>query len=204
MVSILYLYYNQPLALKHLEDIGYKDYPARTIIVDDGSKTPLDCKWAEVYRIEQDIPWNQPAANNLGFSKIKDDETVLRMDIDHWIELDDLLNLPEIEENTIMKFKRFRHDADGSIKELKPANNIYLTKASTIKRIGGYNEDFCGSYGYDDKELMYKLSRNRCHVLVHDSIFIHVSQESSTKGLSRDTNRNKELFESIKQKQTTT
>ena len=204
MVSILYLYYNQPLALKHLEDIGYKDYPARTIIVDDGIKTPLDCIWAEIYRIEQDIPWNQPAANNLGFSKIKDDETVLRMDIDHWIELKDLLILPKVKENTIIKFKRLRHDPDGTTKELQAANNIYLTKASTIKTIGGYNEDFCGSYGYDDKELLYRLSLNRCHVLIHDSIFIHVCAESSTKNLSRDTSRNKKLFESIKQNQSKT
>jgi hypothetical protein len=195
--TILYLYYNQPDAITHLELVGYPDYEARIMIIDDASLIPLSCSWAETYRIDNDIPWNQPAANNLGLSKIERDCLLLRMDIDHWIEPQDYELLPTVGQNVLIKFDRIVHNPDGTTYDAPAANNIFLALASTIKDIGGYNEEFCGAYGYDDKELMYRLKMNSCQFWTHPTIKIHVKSDMHTQGLNRDTTRNKAIYERL-------
>lgn len=196
-MTLFYLYYNQPEAIKNLEKVGVPNYDCDKVIVDDGSYPPLKCDWATVYRIDEDVPWNQPAANNLGFSKIKESETILRMDIDHWIKHNDLLKIESLPHNHIIHFKRISHNNNGFIKELAPMMNIYLTNISTIKEVGGYDESFCGSYGYDDKELMWKLKKAGCVFEIHPEIKIQVNPVFSTDKLSRDIEVNKRKYNDL-------
>ena len=193
-ITIMYLYYNQPEALKHLEQTGLPSFDCKKVIVDDASDVPLVCDWAKVHRIDIDVPWNQPAACNFGFSRIDDSETVLRMDIDHWVMESDFELLGPIDHGVVVQFDRVCHLIDGSTTDVPMANGIYMARLSTIKEIGGYDESYCGSYGYDDKELIYRLKKNGCKFVKHPSIKIHVKIDYHTKKLNRDTSVNKARY----------
>ena len=193
-MTLLYLYYNQPVAIPFFEQLGYPNLPFNILFVDDASAEPLVLNWpnATVLRIDEDIPWNMPAANNLAlrFLYNKDPKArVLRTDIDHYFTATDLLEISkiELEHNNIVKFCR---------KTLKPHPNTYLANVSDILEAGGYNEAFCGNYGYDDKELMYRLTK-KGFVMRLSSIKAIVNPKMGTKNLNKDTSVNKQKFENI-------
>ena len=192
----MYLFYNQHNAIKRLERLGYDNLGVRTVIVDDGSKTPLKCEWAEVYRIDEDMPWNMPQANNLGFSKIRG-EVVLRLDMDHYFEPEDLIKLSKIElqDKQIIKFKRTFNG-----KTVNVGKNIYLARVDDIVNVGGYNEVFCGNYGYEDADLMDRLKRAGFKVTI-SNIICKVDNNFTT-GLNRDTTINYRKYKQLNEKST--
>jgi predicted glycosyltransferase involved in capsule biosynthesis len=191
-MKIMYLFYNQHDAVKRLERLGYDKMDIDVIFIDDGSKIPLKCDWATVYRIDKDIPWNMPQANNLGFSKIPN-EIVLRLDIDHYFSIDDLKKLDKIKvkENEIIKFERLYKN-----RIIKANKNIYLGRVNDIVKIGGYNEIFCGNYGCEDTELMLRMSKNKFKFTTSDIICM-VDEDSSTKGLNRSTDINHRKYRNL-------
>jgi len=193
-LKILYLYYNQPEAIKHLESIGLDNSPFEVIIIDDGSKPKLKCNWATVYRIEEDIPWNMSRANNLGLSKINSNETVLRLDIDHWFDLEDLNKLSKVDlkPKEIIKFDRLVYSKENY--KTKPPPNIYLARVSDLISVGGYNESFCGNYGYEDKELMHRLKMNGFKEKISKDVIVKTKANLHTKKLNRDLSINKNLY----------
>lgn len=200
--TILYLYYNNKEAFEHLEKIGLNSHKIDKVFVDDGSKEPLIIgkNWinTKLLRIEEDIAWNQPQANNLGFNYIQKGK-VIRLDIDHWFNLEDLDLLMQIEipPKTIIKFNRIAHYKDKEPKQINSGKNIYIANVEDILAIGGYNLDFCGNYGYDDGELFYRMSKNNFKIITHESILINTTVYHHTKGLSRDATINKEKFDKI-------
>ena len=154
-MTLLYLYYNQPEALTFYTRLGYPKLPYEIVFVDDGSKEPLKLDWATVLRIDKDTPWNMPFANNMGLWYIylkNPNAKVLRTDIDHYFAPEDIeiINELEVKKNHIIKFKRGH---------LLPHHNTFLMNVSDLLEAGGYNVDYCGNYGYDDKELMDRLKR---------------------------------------------
>ena len=200
-MKILYLYYNQPEAIKHLESIGLDNSTFEVIIIDDGSNPKLKCDWATVYRIEKDIPWNMSKANNLGFSMLNPNDTVLRLDIDHWFSLEDLEKLSEIKlkPKEIIKFNRIVCSEKQYI--TKPPPNIYMARVGDLLNIGGYDERFCGNYGYEDKELMHRLKINGFKETISE-VLVNTKASLHTKGLNRNLTINRELYlELIKQVQ---
>jgi len=192
---LMYLYYNQPEAISNLERLGYDKTPIKVIIIDDGSKEPLACEWATVYRINEDVPWNMPKANNLGFSKIPD-EIVMRMDIDHFFTIDDLQKIYKIKlkPKEIIKFPRIYKG-----KKISEGKNIYLAQVNDIVKVGGYNEIFCGNYGYEDGDLMDRLKRDGFTFTISD-IFCYVDGDLHTKDLNRNTDINYKKYLKIIEK----
>lgn len=188
-LTIMYLYYNQPKAIKFLESKGHQDYDVDILFVDDGSKKPLKLDWAEVLRIDKDVHWNQPQANNLGFSHI--DGVVIRMDVDHYFEREDIkwlkLLSKTIQPKQIIHFKRRTNNG------WQTHRNIYMARVGDIMDAGGYDLDFCGNYGYDDLELMFRLNK-RGFRFIESKIEVKVNHDGGTKGLHRDTAINYELF----------
>ena len=187
-MTVMYLYYNQPDAIKFFEDLGYPDIGIDFLFVDDGSKEPLKLDWATVLRIDEDVPWNQPKANNIGFKylySLAENMTVLRMDIDHYFTVNDLLDINTIKlfDKEIMTFKREgRH----------PHPNIYLANVRDMVK-NGYDEQFCGSYGYDDIELMDRLKKKHFS-FTSSYIKCYINHNIKQHGLERDTTVNKQKY----------
>lgn len=188
-MTILYLYYNQPEAIQFLEAQEYEGI--NFLFVDDGSKEPLKTDLGNVIRIDKDIPWNMSQANNIGLKSLAPDEIVVRMDIDHYFTLEELKQLSDIKpkKNEVIHFKRH---------PLKTPPNIFMARVGDLLDAGGYDEDFCGNYGYEDKELMYRLAK-KGFVFSLSNINVKVNKYS-TKELSRNLSVNRKKL-NIKTKQ---
>ena len=195
-MKLFYLYYNQPEAIKNLEAIGYDSMPYEVVIIDDASKPKLDCDWATTYRIRKDVPWNMSKANNFGFSKLDPNDIILRCDMDHWFSLEDLDKLANIDlkPKQVIKFNRIVHKTNGGCYDTKTPVNIYLGRVGDLIEVGGYNEAFCGNYGYEDKEFMHRLEKNGFDISIHPTIKSHCNDWMFTKGLERDASINRELY----------
>ena len=184
-LTILYLYYNQPEAVQFLEKQNYEG--VNFLFVDDASKVPLNIEWADSIRILKDVQWNQPYANNIALKQLKTG-VVLRMDMDHYFEKSDIIYLKLlaniIKENEIVHFKRGAKT---------PHPNIYMARVEDLLKAGGYDEAFCGNYGYDDSELMKRL-KDRKWTFTTSNIEVKINHNGSTKGLNRDTTINKRLY----------
>jgi hypothetical protein len=139
----------------------YADYPSHIldvtlfVLVDDGSpatvEIPTDLNLnLRVLRVGVDIPWNQPGARNLGAAMSVSDK-IFMTDVDH------VLNVEAFEEmirrrnpgRTMYKLRR----NDSSQTHLKSHPNTFFLSRARFLRYYGYDEEFCGHYGFDDAML---------------------------------------------------
>lgn len=150
MLTIVVPYYNQPGMLA-AQARAWRDYPAgvEVIVVDDGSAVLAAADGCAIYRIDEDIPWHQDGARNLG-AHVATGEWVLLLDIDHVLsgaELRRLLGLlPRLPGGVAYRPRR-RLVATG--RALGRARNIWLMRREDFWRVGGYDERLCGAYGSD-------------------------------------------------------
>ena len=200
-LTLYFPYYNQPEALhRQLKCMStyHTDIRERLIImiVDDGSQEhpafdEIDQKYCllldiVLLRIDIDIPWNTPEANNFAFREMQT-EFSIRTDIDHLFPEDSLRHLLQIQlqTNRVYKFKRVEQ---GTNNPLKSPPNIYLLSCATYKTLNGYNEYFSGNYG-DDIEFLPRLYR-QCVIELLD-IHTIVDTTHSTRTLPRDISINR-------------
>ena len=170
-LTIFFPFYNQLDALKFQLDNIMK-YPKDVldklylIIVDDGSQKEkaFDLINNSIYlkkirikllRINVDIPWNTPEANNFGFSQVKT-EIVLRLDIDHFLTVENIRQLLKF--NPDRKYYYIFKRINNNKKKLNSNPNIYLIHKLNLVRVKGYNEYFSGNYG-DDIEFIPRLKK---------------------------------------------
>jgi len=175
------------------------------IIVDDHS--PIDIKIPDdinlnyrLYRVDSDIMWNQAGARNLGATMSPAPRLILT-DVDHVFPeqlLTDICNSPVPLKN-IYKFKR--NNSDGT-KRSTHANTFYLSKGTFTNALG-YDEEFCGHYGYEDvlfqefvKRIGFKLKYFTRRQRI---ISTAVDRNDSYHNLVRDTSRNEKLLASKRQ-----
>ena len=206
-ISIIYTYFNQYDMLKKLINI-WSSYPKelldefKFIIIDDCSKNkakdyiPNNLPFVlELYEIETDIYCNIPGAMNLG-SHVSDSEWLLHMDMDHYFEekhLKNVLNLSKTGvNNKIYKFNRVYDKKTG---KLKPHPKLSLMKRSTYWEIGGFDEDFCGSYGRTDTAFHTRAKLNSIATEeIQYNIFLEFDKQGEVIDLNRDLKRNTELL----------
>lgn len=122
------------------------------VIVDDGSPIKIEIPDLNLnftwFRINEDIPWNQPGARNLGVVYAKSDN-ILLSDLDIEFPEDTLrsvVNAPPCGRN----FYKFYIKDWGTGKLQRGHPNIFLISRARFLRFGGYDEEFCGHYGADD------------------------------------------------------
>jgi predicted glycosyltransferase involved in capsule biosynthesis len=181
-LTILYTYYGQkeriPGILKEL-------HPAtKVVIVDDGSPEPLEIEGIDVYRINKDVPWNQPAARNIGFKK--SEGWIVCADIDHLVTKENVKELLKMKKEKGTVYYLGREDTNSW--------NVYLIHKDDFEKIGGYDEDFCGHYGYDDIDFLFRCQDNLKVKEVRE-IKVKVFAKESSSRLDRDTKFNRRLLE---------
>lgn len=181
-ISLLYTYYGQK---ERVKDIEREKHPkCRLVMVDDCHPDALEpSEHYEVFRVDEDIPWNQPGARNLGFSVLEG--WVVCADIDHLVtrgNIDQLLKLKK-KKGTI--YYLGREDADSW--------NLYLIHKDDFGKIGGYDEDFCGHYGYDDT-LFNLMAQRQLKVEEVRDIKAKVFAKESSTDMERDFRFNQNLL----------
>lgn len=179
-MTVLYTYFGQKERIPQIVEQGIN-----TMIVDDCSKEPLGpIEGIQVLRITDDIKWNQPGARNLGFQELNG--WVVCLDIDHLLTKDIYDKLISLQKEVGTVYYLGRED-------IKKSYNVYLMHKNDFEKIGGYDEDFCGNYGYDDIHFYQKCVRFLNVVVIND-LKVKVYAKESSSDLERDSNINSKLY----------
>lgn len=150
----------------------------RIILVDDGSPVPaLDVPRPEglpelaIYRVLEDRPWHQHAARNLG-AHVAPEGWLLLTDMDHVLprkqaaKLSLMVERGEVQNGVGYTLARYEADTGeitlGRDHKPKPHPNSFVMTRETFWQIGGYDEDYCGTYGTDG--LFRTRMRHRANV----------------------------------------
>jgi hypothetical protein len=157
---VVFAYYDNPNMLE-LQWREIASYPAEIrdeleiIVVDDGSPTfpakdvprPQGLPQVAIYRITEDIRWNQDAARNIGAYEARA-PWLLLTDIDHVVPASSLVTILEGErsEHSFYTLGRIKFYG-GEARESHP--NSYLMTKKLYWDIGGHDEDYAGVYGKD-------------------------------------------------------
>ncbi len=174
-IAIVVPYYRQPKMLEK-QLVIWASYPAETlntfrfIVVDDASPEPAEpfCRAyaalrLELFRIDQDVPWNRSMARNLG-TRMAETDFILHLDTDHILPPESAQLLARKFAHATpttqwYRFKRFRvgaadetrkkdkADPKATFVEIHPHIDSYLCTTTAFWKAGGYNEDFSGVLG---------------------------------------------------------
>lgn len=196
MLSVIIPCYNPDPELLRWHTEAWLSYPdgIEVICVDDCSSMPiravLPIKPTIIARILVDIPWNQPGARNLG-AHLARGEWLLFCDIDHRFEpetIAELLEKPKQETMTYY-FARKQIVPNEEPRNTGPHFGTVLISADRFAKLGGWDEDFSGHYGYDDR-FFYARSKGS---LEHLSLCVY-TRSDHVADRDRDPARNRELI----------
>lgn len=175
------------------------------IIVDDHSPIPISIPEdinlnILLFRVTDDIQWNQAGARNLGATYATSQRMILT-DCDHMFTEKLLYKIIDSRVPTKKIFIFKRETMDG--KPINSACNIFYISKSTFFSTLGYDEEFCGYYGYEDVMFRYFQKRIghrlRYFTYKYKIISTTVDRENSYHDLVRDTDRNEKLMEKKKE-----
>ncbi len=206
-LSFYFPYYNQPSTLRERLLLYSNMDPeilslVEFIVVDDGSmEHPIEDVLKDfeikkgfnliVLRINIDIPWNQPEANNFGIFHANND-FIFRTDIDHFLPESELKNLlqelPNLPKNTVFfPTNRFSLSENNTINQHV---NTFIIRKTEYFKVNGFNEFFSKSYGSDDRDFYSRL-KTMFQIQSLDNVTPHVNKNDSTQSLSRDDTQGK-------------
>lgn len=172
------------------------------VLVDDCSDKPVAIPKTvhlniSLFRIGDSIKWNQPGARNLGVT-MAPSAKILLTDIDHYFpqELLEMMLKAPVPANELFVFERKNSEGE----KVKSHCNTFFTSKSVFFKSLGYDESFCGNYGYDDSMfiLMQERLGTRLAYFCSDHCITGKSAGVAYSGLVRDTAANKLLFEEKK------
>lgn len=190
LVSVIIPTYNRPTyieaVLATLRWQTLRDF--EVIISDDGGKpdtygivrrfsTDLDLK----YIWQRDKSWNQPEAKNLGMKLARGEILFLSDDYifyppkclarhvkTHCTSKERIMIYglkqyhPDLKPGQVVKYLKtsFPKGCTRSFLSQPPAQKNFSIKRNEIYAINGYDQDFCGGWGYDDIDFDSRLKRN--------------------------------------------
>jgi len=211
MVTIVCAVFGQPnMLLRQLTEFAnYQEdirENLRFIIVDDHGDPAVtphvgalfnELFPTEVYRVEDEINWNQMGARNLGMERAPDG-WCLMIDPDMVIEATTMFRMiaatNKLGEGNLIKFglkhvNEPKRDVDMS------SPNTYLIQRSDFWKVKGYDEDFAGNKGWSDVQLLDQLSS---HFKIHKrpdlhALFYSTNQidDAAVTSLDRSTKHNR-------------
>lgn len=205
--------YGQPLMLaKQLEVIGtYSDEvlaELTVVIVDDHGTPPVAKGFAEdlsdlcatkLYRVDDDIPWNQMGARNLGMHE--SEGWCLMIDPDMTFSNEMMVKLMAVarkeKRGTVTRYnlKHMSGPQAGVIDTSSP--NTYLIHREDFFAVGGYDEEYRGNKGWSDVQLLDILKN---HYSIRHKIDLYADfwgtdliADAAVTSLDRSTGVNKRL-----------
>ena len=145
----------------------------------------------ELYEVTIDKIWNSEGASNLGIQQVTTDR-FLRMDFDYHFEEESMRKILEtdLKQDEWYNFTVLRY---GTREHILSHVNTYLMMKETFWKSGGYDEDFCGNYGWTDL-LLERILAKFTQKIERDDVFLVTCSFDSTHGLERDGSVNKELL----------
>jgi glycosyltransferase involved in cell wall biosynthesis len=163
-------YYDNPLMLRE-QFLSIRRLPdkikelLRIIIVDDGSPSaPATAEKdetggvpLEIYRIKNDIRWNQHGARNVGMHHTTTAWNVLT-DMDHMVPEATWEKLVLRDRKVGRKFYMFNRVSAPDMSPYKWHPNSYFLTKELFDAAGGYDERFAGFYG-TDSDLRHRLEK---------------------------------------------
>ena len=197
MISVFYTYYGQKHMIPIIQAAGVK-----ATIIDDCSPEPLGPQEGlDVYRILTDIKWNIPGAKNLGFEVL--DGWILHLPIDHIIDKETYDQLCQMEKKEDEVYFLGSHYQGEPEKPENSPHDMVLIHKSAYNKIGGYDEDFAGEYGFEDG-LFWKMCQNNFKAIDRFDIRIEWFPKGGTEKLVRDSTKNYVLYKHKNRYQNTT
>lgn len=204
-ITLIYPYYDNPVTLAyhaaHWIALSRKVLDeVRIRVVDDGSPaSPASDVLAvareitELYRIKVDIPWNWMGARNLGAHVANPDDWLLFVDMDIFVPESVLCYLlgAKLDHRVHYTFRRIH--ADG--RPVRPGFNIFMTTARNFWRVGGYDEDFAGTYGGD--EYFFQALKRFAPAVLLDQTLVALNlliHDSTTHTLGRQGSKYREEY----------
>lgn len=163
------------------------------IFVDDHSPVKIHINSTglnyTVYRITDDIMWNQGGARNLGVTMAKTAKLILT-DLDHIFPEKTIIHL--LKRKIPIHIYKFRRIREGE-KTSTHANTFFCSKSIFLKSLG-VDEAFCGNYGYEDIHFRDMQRRLGTRFRKIRRFKILTVKEHSQHNLVRDTAINKKLY----------
>jgi glycosyltransferase involved in cell wall biosynthesis len=199
-ITLIYAYYNCPTVIPLLVE-NWNRLPdnVKVIVVDDCSTPSFDSiisdyilnKYISVYRIHDDIKWNQPGAWNLGITKC-DTEWFINMPVDRTIpdSTIDIMSSCNLDPNYYYTFR----DALNGVVDGNFPPGIMMLNTRIVNALGLFDEDFCGNYGYDDIIFREKINKHLTPICLENWIMDVIFAASDEHGLSRDSSVNQQLM----------
>lgn len=193
-ITKLYTWYGQRDVIPIVQEEARKG--VKTVIIDDGYPEPLGkIDSIDVYRINEDIQWNQAGAKNLGYHVLDGWVFYSSMDnimfYDNWKKLqlltlnrDSIYFFPYMLEGRIIP----RHENPY---------DTFLIHADDFNKVGGFDEDFSGEWGYEDT-LFYDICCKNFKIEYIEDIFVIHNQLGVTSNLVRDVSRRRAMYHSKK------
>ncbi len=165
------------------------------VLVDDGSprnpaKPVLDANpcglKVALFRIAENIPWNQHGARNLA-AKVARKGWLLMTDIDHMLEPDEARKVVKTTLDPSRHYVFDRISLPGR-EPYKRHCNTFLATREAYWKAGGYDEDYCGSYGGDGPFLraLAKVAQERLIKATVVRVPREVMADASTTEWARD------------------
>jgi glycosyltransferase involved in cell wall biosynthesis len=161
-LTIVMAVYGQPRMLEFQVKSFYEHAKevrdqVRVIVVDDHGDPPVPkmINW-EVYRIDDDIEWNQMGARNLGMDRASG--WCVMIDPDMVFDEPNLRKLiKEAKRNRRGLVTKYclRHADGGREGEINPTSpNTYLIHRDDFFAAGGYDEEYRGKKGWSDVQML--------------------------------------------------
>jgi len=143
-----------------------------------------------IARITKDIRWNQPGARNLAMV-LADTDWVYLSDIDHLLPAESCQALLDTEKqkNCVYYFREKSESGEDTGVHV----SCFCMNKLTFWNLGGFDEDFCGHYGWDDF-IFYDQVQKYCSIHVFQDLHLVNMPELKTPNVRRKHRRNKRLL----------